>query len=138
MTITDFRLWQSEVIDIVINLLDKVKNISFSDYVLLLARAGYQVENESTFLSPYVIQSNIEHIQDESRRKFLHTYLNQYTYFLEENIFYINEMLEYNVNIQLMLYSHVWESRCFLMSLKRIVSILSRQGYNWRIPFQRP
>lgn len=118
MTITDFRLWQSEVIDIVINLLDKVKNISFSDYVLLLARAGYQVENESTFLSPYVIQSNLEHIQDESRRKFLHTYLNLYTYFLEENIFYINEMLEYNVNMQLMLYSHVWESRCFLMSLK--------------------
>lgn len=138
MTITDFRYWESEILCIVDRLLDKIKNISFSDYVLLLSRASYQVENEGTFLSPYVIQSNLELIQDESRRQFLHTYLNQYTYFLEKNIFYTNDMLEYNVNMQLMLYSHVWESRCFLMNLKRIVSILSRKGYVWRIPFQRP
>lgn len=138
MTISDFRFWESEVIDVVDNLLDKVKRVSFSDYVLLLSRAGYQMENENTFLSPFVIQSNLELIQDESRRRFLHTYLNQYTYCLKENIFYEEEMTEYNINMQLMLYSHVWESRCLLMTLKRIVGILSGKGYIWKIPFERP
>lgn len=136
MTIIDFRNLESEVINIVNILLDKVKDINFSDYVLLLSRAGYLKDLETTSLSPYVSQSNLELIQDNSRRQFLHVYLNQYTHCLEENILYDNEMHEYNINMQLMLYSHVWESRCFLMSLRRIVSILSGNGYEWRISFQ--
>ena len=136
MTIIDFRNLESEVINIVNILLDKVKDINFSDYVLLLSRAGYLKDLETTSLSPYVTQSNLELIQDNSRRQFLHVYLNQYTHCLEENILYDNEMHEYNINMQLMLYSHVWESRCFLMSLRRIVSILSGNGYEWRISFQ--
>ncbi len=137
MTIIDFRNLESEVINIVNILLDKVKDINFSDYVLLLSRAGYLKDLETTSLSPYVTQSNLELMQDNSRRHFLHIYLNQYTHCLEENIFYDSEMNEYNINMQLMVYSHVWESCRFLTSLRRIVSILSGNGYEWRIPFQK-
>ena len=49
-----------------------------------------------------------------------------------------NEIQEFSINIQLMIYSHVWESHRFLLNLKRISSILSGQGYEWRISFERP
>lgn len=137
MTIETFRFLEQEIISVVNNLLDKVRDKNFSDYVLLLSRASYQVENEDTLLSPYVIQSNLEILQDYPRQRFLHTYLNQYTALLEENRYFDSEMHEYNINLQMMLYSHIWESCWFLVNLKRIVSILSGNGYVWKIPFNR-
>ena len=137
MTLSEFEFYEQEVVDYVNNLLDKVKEKSFPDYVLLLARASYQVENEHTRLSPFVIQSNLEIMQDMSRQQFLHTYLNQFVSLLNENVFLSNEIQEFNINIQLMIYSHVWESHRFLMNLKRISSILSGTGYAWRINFER-
>lgn len=138
MTLSEFKFYEQEVVDFVNNLLDKVKEKNFSQYVLLLSRASYQVENENTYLSPYVIQSNLEIMQDMSRQQFLHTYLNQYIALLSDNVFMSNEIQEFNINIQLMIYSHVWESHRFLMNLKRISSILSGKGYEWRISFERP
>ena len=137
MTLSEFKFYEQEVVDFVNNLLDKVKEKNFSQYVLLLSRASYQVENENTYLSPYVIQSYLEIMQDMSRQQFLHTYLNQYISLLEEKVFMSDEIQEFNINIQLMIYSHVWESRRFLMNLKRISSILSGKGYKWRISFER-
>ena len=138
MTLSEFEFYEQEVVDFVNYLLDKVKDKNFSEYVLLLSRASYQVENEKTCLSPYVIQSNLEIMQDMSRQQFLHTYLNQYIALLSDNVFMSNEIQEFNINIQLMIYSHVWESHRFLMNLKRISSILSGKGYEWRISFERP
>lgn len=138
MTLSEFKFYEQEVVDFVNYLLDKVKEKNFSQYVLLLSRASYQVENENTYLSPYVIQSNLEIMQDMSRQQFLHTYLNQYIALLSDNVFMSNEIQEFNINIQLMIYSHVWESHRFLMNLKRISSILSGKGYEWRISFERP
>lgn len=137
MTLSDFRFYESEVVEYVNNLLDEVKRCNFSEYTLLLSRASYQKENEKTYLSPYVIQSNLEIRQDLSRQQFLHTYLNQFTALMEEGIFMTDEIQEFNCNLQLMIYSHVWESHRFLMNLKRITSILCRKGYAWKIPFER-
>lgn len=131
MTLSEFEFYEQEVVDYVNNLRDKVKEKNFSEYALLLSRASYQVENENTFLSPYVIQTNLEIMQDMSRQQFLHTYLNQYTSLLNENVFMSNEIQEFNINIQLMIYSHVWESHRLLMNLKRIASFLSGSGYAW-------
>lgn len=136
MTINTLKYLEQEVIDFLNRLLDVVKDKSFSDYVLLLSRASYQVENENTLVSPYVIQSNLELRQDESRQRFLHSYLNQYVSSVQESVFPSVEIAEFNYNLQLMLYSHVWESHRFLMNLKRISSILSGKGYAWRIPFE--
>ena len=40
--------------------------------------------------------------------------------------------LEYDINIQLMVYTHVWESDWLLKQLERIASILSGKGYVWK------
>lgn len=137
MTISTFEIYEKEIIDFVNKLLDDVKNSNFSNYVLLLSRASYQKELEGTSLSPYVIQSNLEIIQDQSRQNFLHTYLNQFLVLMKKGTLIPNEIKEYNLNLQLMVYSHVWESHRFLMNLKRIVSILCNKEYAWRIPFER-
>lgn len=46
MTLSEFEFYEQEVVDFVNYLLDKVKDKNFSEYVLLLSRASYQVENE--------------------------------------------------------------------------------------------
>lgn len=137
MTRAEFNFYEQEVVDYVNTLLDKVRDTNFTEYVLLLARAGYQKENEKTGLSPYVIQSNLEILQDISREKFFHTYMSQYTSVLEENVSMTQEIQEFNLNLQLMIYSHVWESHLFIKSLIRIASILNGNGYRWKISFER-
>ena len=53
MTLSELKYVESEVISLLNQTLDTVKDKSFSDYVLLISRAGYQVENEITSDSTY-------------------------------------------------------------------------------------
>lgn len=138
MTYDTLIHFESEVNELVANVLDSVRDKSFSDYCLLLARASYQYENEGTFLSPYVVHSNLEIRQDATREKFLVFYLNQYASLLKEKIFMDDDCKEYDLNIQMMIYSQIWESHHFLKTLKRIADILSGKPYEWKIPFEVP
>lgn len=135
MTLGMLKEFESEVQKLVNQTLDQVKAKSFSDYVLLLAYAGYQVELEGTFLSPYVIHSRLEILQDITRKKFLVTYLNNTIAMMQDNIFLDDDYKEYGINVQLMIYSHIWESHLTLKTLKRISDILNGKPYPWRIPF---
>lgn len=138
MTYDTFKFFESEVEELVTKVLDAVKIKSFPNYCLLLAYAGYQYENEGTDSSPYVIHSRLEINQDITRQKFLAMYLDQYTCFLIENIFMTNEYREYDLNIQMMIYSQVWESHLFLKTLKRIADVLNGKPYEWKVPFEVP
>lgn len=138
MTYSDLQFYESEVVDLVDKVLDAVKDKNFENYVLLIARGGYQYENEKTFLSPYVISSRQEMYLDRTRDKFLVTYLNNYASLLKESIFMDNEYKEYDLNIQMMIYAQIWESHQFLKTLKRIGDILTGKAYEWKIPFEKP
>lgn len=137
MTCSDLHNYESIVINLVECILDAVKKKSFENYVLLLARGGYQCENENTSLSPYVISSRQELYLDGTRDKFLVTYLNKYASLLREGIFMNDKYKEYDLNIQMMIYAQIWESHQFLKALKRIGDILTGKPYEWRIPFER-
>lgn len=136
MTLSELKHIESEVIDLVNKVLDSVRDKSFSDYVLLLSRAGYQVENEGTYLSPYVVSSQLEIYQDMTREYFLVGYLNSYAGLLNDNVFMTDETKEYNLNIQMMVYAQIWESHRLLKTLQRIASILNGGKYEWRIAFE--
>ena len=118
--------------------LDAVKEKSFENYVLLIARGGYQYENENTILSPYVISSRQELYLDRSHEAFLVTYLNNYSSLLKDDLFMTNGYKEYDLNIQMMIYAQIWESHQFLKTLKRIGDILTGKPYEWKIPFEKP
>jgi len=85
MTLSEFKYVESEVISLLNQTLDTVKDKSFSDYVLLISRAGYQVENEGTLLSPYVLSSQLEVYQDITsvtrNQKWEQEYSDKYKYY---------------------------------------------------------
>lgn len=137
MTYDTLNHYESEIEDIVDDILDAVKSKSFPDYCLLLSHAGYQYENEGTFLSPYVIHSRLEIEQDITRQKFLLFYINQYAELLKEKIHIDDDYKEYDLNIQMMIYAQIWESHLFLKTLKRIADILNGNPYEWKIPFEQ-
>lgn len=61
MTCFDWKLYENEVIDPVIQAFDATRDKSLPDYVLLLGRGGYQAENEGTCLSPScTLKGNID------------------------------------------------------------------------------
>lgn len=138
MTYSDLEFYENEVKDHVNNVLDAVRDKSFSDYVLLLGHAGYQEENEGTFLSPYVISSQLEMYQDRTRERFLVSYLNAFASLLKDSVFMVDDYKEYDLNIQMMIYAQIWESHQFLKTLKRIGDILTDKSYEWKIPFEKP
>ena len=117
MTLSELKYVESEVISLLNQTLDTVKDKSFSDYVLLISRAGYQVENEGTFLSPYVLSSQLEVYQDITRERFSVEYLNSYANLLRDNIFMTDEVKEFNLNLQMMIYAQIWESHRLLKTL---------------------
>ena len=87
------------------------------------------MENEDTFLSPYVVSCQLEIYQDMTREYFLVGYLNSYVGLLNDNVFMTDEIKEYNLNIQMMVYAQIWESHRLLKTLLRIAGILDGKPY---------
>lgn len=136
MTKSELRHIENDVITLINEVLDLVKDKKFSDYVLLLARASYQVELEHTGVSPYVLSSQLEIHQDITRERFLVEYLNSYVSLLDEDVIMADDVKEFNLNIQMMIYSMIWESHILLKYLLRIGGILSGEPYLWKIDFE--
>ena len=135
MTIDRFNEIEKEITTLVESTLEAVKVTNINDYILLLIRADfYEIIQKSRYryLSPYVIDNPADNYLDVSRQRFLNHYLSEYRFKLEDKKIYNLESLEYEINIQMMIYAHVWESRMFLKALERITSILSGKGYKWK------
>ena len=49
-----------------------------------------------------------------------------------------DEEKEYDINIQLMIYTHIWESHLFLNQLVRLVKIQLGMGYDWKTKLDYP
>lgn len=132
MTIQKFQEIEKEIIELIEKTLDDVESKSFSDYILLLAKAHYdEMLKKHPTLSPYRIENGIDDFVDYTRQKFYTSYLNNYRKSLLESVHYGIEKQEYNYNIQLMIYIQIWESNVFLKQLCQIASILNEQKYIW-------
>lgn len=136
MTKSELKSIENNVITLLNEVLDLVRDKKFSDYVLLISRASYQVELEGTFLSPYVLASQLEIHQDITRERFLVEYLNSYMTLLQDDVLMADDVKEFNINIQMMIYSMIWESHMLLKYLLRICGILTGKPYLWKIDFE--
>ena len=136
MTKSDLKCIENDVVALLNGVLDLVRDKKFSDYVLLISRASYQVEFEGTYVSPYVLASQLEIHQDITRERFLVEYLNSYVILMQEDVIMADEVKEFNLNIQMMIYSMIWESHMLLKYLLRIGGILSGKPYSWKIDFE--
>lgn len=136
MTLDKFISIERDVITLVENTLNEIKNKSFQDYILLLIRADYDeriARCKSLGLSPYIIENREDDYKDFNRQGFMLEYIQRHKS-LNTNSQSINtyEYSEYDLNIQMMIYSHIWESHLFLKLLERISNLLAGKGYKWQ------
>ena len=105
-----------------------------SDFVLLMARGGYHkhLERPDLDLTPFVLEYKEDFLIDLTRKKFFIRYLNNYVDRLNNEITLNGEDLEYEMNIQMMIYCHIWESHLFLNQLERLAIIQQGKEYLWK------
>lgn len=121
------------------NLLDGVNfrlfKKSYNDYIVLMARGDVIPNLANIGEEPYVVDYHLDHYYDETRERFYVEYL-QKRYRIE-GFDYTGEGGFFDLNIELMIYSHIWESHYLLKTLSHIADLLSGKPYNWglRIPF---
>jgi len=106
------------------------------DYVLFLAGGEYDelIANSKNCIkekiSPYCIDGFwMDSYNDGTRLQFLCEFLNRYYNFndnqLEDNI--------YRINIEFLIYTHIWESNPFLKQFYRVVHLYTGHEYEWNL-----
>lgn len=100
-------------------------------YVMFLADCEYEQKYEGTKIHPYIIDSADDRFKDTSRTKFLVDFLKTYYSFpLEQNEIDNDEL---RIQIELMIYTHIWESKAHLKMLNRLAHLLNGEEYNWGV-----
>lgn len=110
---------------------DSIKTTSSSNYILILAFGEYhELLLRSTVLSPYMIDYTNDRYTDQNRLKFLAQFLNSYYGFVDSE-----EILphEFRLHLELMIYTHIWESKPFLKTLYRLAHTLAGESYPWSV-----
>jgi hypothetical protein len=134
MTVEEFYNIESGVKGVIANSFVKASQVSQADFILLMARGGYHkhLDEKDIDVSPFVLEDRLDFLMDRTRRKFFENYLNEYIDKLKGNRNLSNEDREYEVNIQMMVYTHIWESHIFLNQLSRLALVQLGKGYQWK------
>jgi hypothetical protein len=104
------------------------------DYVLFLASGEYDkqiAQNKTLNLSPYIIGGhNLDNYYDYTRLSFLCKFLNKY-YSFENNKDLLDD--EFRMNIEFLIYTHIWEAKPYLKRLYRLANLLCAKEYEWHV-----
>lgn len=122
---------QMNVSRIVDNLMVRLFHKSYNDFILLIARGQTipGLERVSPSRSNYSLDYTLDEYYDQTREKFYVEYLN--SKYKKEGFDYRTDDGFFCLNIELMIYCHIWESSLFLKSLKHITDLLTDQEYDW-------
>lgn len=138
MTYVEYNKLKAEVVELIEYMFQQMKTKDYKSYALFLASAYknelyLRIPPHVPFATEYVYEQYI----DETRNSFLSEYLMGY----EERLRHPDKIncnsVSYDINLQMMIYTHIWESKLFLKRLIRIANIMSYNGYIWDIPFVR-
>ena len=100
-----------------------------NDYILFLARSFYDTEIAKTKFSPWQIDRALDELVDRHRVDFLIEYLNNQYNFQSEN----SVDSKFTLSIELMIYTHLWESKHNLGNFKKIANLCDSKPYEWNI-----
>jgi len=104
------------------------------DYVLLLASGEYDkiiAQNKTLNSSPYKISGHgKDYYYDYTRQRFLCDFLNTYYSFVNKKELQDDE---YRINIEFLIYTHIWEAKSLLKKLYRLANLLCGNEYDWKI-----
>lgn len=134
ITEVEFAAINKEVIEGLNAVLDQIRNIQVSEYILLLADGEYkeQLLNSLQKLEPYVIDSREDFYMDDTRVKFFIEFLKTFYSFPKTKNNQVDDS-DIRQHMELMIYSHVWESRPFLKRMYRMAILCSGGSYDWSV-----
>lgn len=99
-----------------------------NDYYLFLCNATYIDQYSNTQINPYIIDNRRDLMIDEHRLDFLTKYLKSYYAFAQFNTSDSKESL----TLEMMMYTHIWESKTFLKQLKKLLDLCMKLDYDWK------
>lgn len=102
-----------------------------NDYYLFLCNANYIEQYENTQINPFIIDYKLDYLIDEHRIDFLTKYLKSYYSFSQFNTSDSKESL----TMEMMMYTHIWESKNFLKLLIRLLNLCSGNDFEWYFKF---
>ncbi|MFT6205049.1 MAG: hypothetical protein ACI9V1_003464 [Spirosomataceae bacterium] len=113
--------------------LNNLKLNNTSNYVLFLADGEYfqKLQNTAKNHNPFIIDYRLDKYRDETRLTFLTKFLTNFYSFHSNQQF--TDDNEYRTHMELMIYTHIWESKPFLKKLYRLAHVLNGEEYNWEI-----
>lgn len=121
ITKKQFEKIKNEVEEAINQAFDELKHLSPSNYVLYLLR----LEEVNGMLQ---IEVRTPEILDKTRMRFLTRFMNDYYAFDNGNKRVDDD--EYRFNLEMMVYTHCWESDCILKQLRRLSQLLNGEEYN--------
>ncbi|MGD9492003.1 MAG: hypothetical protein AB7V36_01465 [Bacteroidales bacterium] len=126
-----FATVKSHISTEILKYMANVRDKNQSHYIMFLSNCRYEplLENNLLAKSPYTTDNYKDVFADESRIKFLIDYLKLFYSFPGGEKTSVNE--EHATHIELMIYTHIWESRPFLRRLLTLSQLLTDKPYNW-------
>lgn len=127
ITKIEFAKIYNEVDNAIEDALNALCAFNQNSYALFLADGEY-TKTASGF-SPFSIDYRVDGYLDETRLRFLSQFLNEHYSFAPP----INQTIddEYRIQIELMIYTHIWEAIPFIKKLYRLAQLLDGNNYNW-------
>jgi len=127
----EFERISNEVKQAVVESFDYLKNKTNS-YILYLANGEYKMELKHSHLrlNPYIIDSREERYKDKDRRAFYVEFLKTFYTFINRQATDDNTN---RIHMELMVYSHIWESKPYLKQLWRLAILIDMKSYPWEL-----
>lgn len=133
ITRQEFAGIDKEIKEAIQTTLDNLKTNNASNYFVFLADGEYVQKYENTIqnLNPFVIDNRMDRYKDETRLTFLSNFLS--TFYSFPTAQQATDDNEQRIHMELMVYSHIWESKPFLKKLHRLAHINNGEEYNWKV-----
>lgn len=128
------RIW-GEVKECVDDALDSIKSKSESNYILLLANGEYnELYMRRSTCNPNTIECSLDNMLDYDRLEFLTDFLQ--TFYSFDGFGKVEDDVQ-RLHMELMIYTHIWESQPFLKKMYRIAHSLKGDRYAWSVSVPR-
>lgn len=101
-----------------------------NDYILFLSRSKYEPNYEGKDgMTPWLLDHSLDEIFDRDRVDFLLEYLNSQYHFKSEN----TADSKFSLSLELMIYTHLWESKRNLVTFKKLADLCDSQSYDFNV-----
>ena len=103
------------------------------NYILFLADGEFQQRLKGSILklNPYTIDNREDYSKDKSRQNFFIQFMRQFYSFPKKKP--KTDDNEFLLTMELMIYTHIWESKPFLKQLYRLAALSSDISYQWKV-----